>query len=266
MIKNRIFHLLASVLSFFCFGTFARLLGIQTNYVKTTLLSLQNIADISATIQKRFKWVASDYIEKKFLFYPEVLISYRKCQFQGLIFYKSFIKDDDMYIYFGPMFFLDRKAFAFSTFYLLEKLCKQYKNVYISGEIQNPELLIHLQSVMPDNFYPKGFNLQLSDAAKRIIQLFIQNVEQMDQVDDNLLKTTGSDSSLFKLSKRHSPVLCILKRHGIDMENGDALMALAIFNSDNLREIRKSILYKLLTYPQHRTDYLKDVELYMRNL
>lgn len=238
-------------------------MGIRTRLMLAKTIAVEDLQDLSLRVCKRFIWVKPDYIPKKFASYPHVALSYQHKKIEGFILYNKFENGRCCFLYFGPMFFLDRKAFMVSAFSVLEEYSKLYDEIYIACEIQNPELLIHLQSVMPEQFFPQGFDMTCSDKVQSVIKDYILHIPQMDHVAPGYIKTVGCASSIFRPSEKHKNILEWLARFDVHFEEGDALLGIIHLKQNDLVQIRRSIWEKFLTYPTHKTEYLNKLVDYL---
>lgn len=220
--------------------------------------------DAVKKICARFPRVESDYVLRCFERYPQVVFCQKADKVLGVFFYNFFSENSDGYFYFGPLFFFTRGAFAFGASKIVRQVLRRYPRVYFLAEVQNPELIIHLQTVLCAHIFPKPFTFAISDHARAIVRKFQTRVPQLDAVNLTTFSSQSS-SSLFYRNRRSNLMSWWLERHGICLHKNQALVLLIDLTYLKFLAVNVKILFRYVTYPSHKTAYLKTIESLMRD-
>jgi hypothetical protein len=242
------------------FRWLSKLLNFHISIKPCVDYSLEEQKDFECIIKKRHKHVSEGYIAKKFGVYPYVMVITKQDKLLGLMFINYFEYAQENYMYVGPIFFLSKLALCLSGMYLVEVFSNKVKQLNFLGEIQNPEMIIHLHTVMPkSSTFPQIGTFYVSDKAREKLDCFIDNVKQIDEIDKIHFKSK-SVYSLFREREDQKPLLTWLKNHGIDLMQGDSLVMLLIVDQQAITSIRKRVWYCLFTYPAHRIYYIQHIK------
>jgi hypothetical protein len=256
LVKRFLALLLSKGLKWIPFKLISKLLNFHFLIASSSSYSLRERKKIESIIRRKYNYVNEGYVIDKFLSYPDVIVISKQGKLRGLMFINYLEYEQETYLYVGPLFFLSKLALCLGGMTFLENFAIQATCLNLLGEVQNPELIIHLHSVMPeDSTFPQIGTFGLSNQAREKLDFFIAHIKQLDQIDKAHFKSKGT-YSLFKERPGQKVVLDWLKDHQVDLAQGDSLVMLFILNKQALVDIREKVWYCLLTYPAHRTHYI----------
>ncbi|MHB9147477.1 MAG: hypothetical protein ACYC2U_03515 [Candidatus Amoebophilus sp.] len=262
-IKPFLAIVLSNGLKWIHFRWISKLLDFHISIKSCIDYSLEEQNNFECIIRRRHKHVIEGYIIKKFENYPYVMVITKRDKLLGLMFINYFEYNQENYVYVGPIFVLSKLALCLSGMYLVEVFSNKVKQLNFLGEIQNPEMIIHLHTVMPkSSTFPQIGTFYVSDKAREKLACFIDNVKQIDEIDKIHFKSK-SVYSLFREREDQKPLLTCLKNHGIDLMQGDSLVMLLIVDQQAIPSIRKRVWYCLFTYPAHRIYYIQHIKKFL---
>jgi hypothetical protein len=264
LVKTFLAFIVSNSLKLLPFNQLSRLLNFCIAIVPCSSYSFKEQRHFEVTIRKKYKHVSKGYLIKKFTSYPYVLVISKQGALRGLMFINYFEQDQENYLYVGPIFFISKLALCFAGMSLLEIFSKKVKALHLLAEVQNPEMIIHLHSVMPEaNTSPQMGTFCWTDQARSTLDCFTAHIKQIDKIDKLHFKSKAV-YSLFKERNGQKPILDWLRNHGVDLAQGDSLVMLSTINMHALPNIRKKVWYFLLTYPAHRIHYLQSIQHFVR--
>jgi hypothetical protein len=252
--------LLSNALKLVPFKRISQLLQFDCDIIKTSSYSVENQRLFEDIIRQKYPHIRENYIIDKFSKYPHAMVINKQRQLQGLMLINYFEYKQEIYLYIGPIFFLSKLALSLGAMTLLEHFVNQTTCLNLLGELQNVELLIHMHTIMPEgSTFPEADTFAWSEEAKKKLSYFIAHVKQLDQPDEAHFKSKAT-YTLFKERPGQREVLNWLKRHQVDLEQGENLFVLSILNQQDLPGIRQRVWSALLNYPMHRIEYINKIE------
>lgn len=212
-----------------------------------------------SAMRKRHPHIFPGAIENCFERYPRVVVVKRFGKVAGLFFVNEFSKDKDTYLYVGPLIFIDRISFASATLTLFFSKLLRFRRLYILAEIQNPELLIHVHSVMKTAIYPRPFSFDWDDQINTVRSEFMDKIPQLGEVNRTSFTSRCSENYFRKTAKRNALHSWLIK-HGVNLEKSESLIVIMVLNKANCILMILRTLFFITIYPKHREWYLKKLE------
>ena len=214
---------------------------------------------LAKKISKHYRNISESYIMKCFDRYPNVVISYRKKEIKGCYFFSEFQEEGASYYYLGPTFFLDKLSLSSTYFHSFLQAINKKEQTFFMAELQNPELIMHIHYAFPKSVFPQAKTFYVSERAKEALSKFSKKITQLDELDMKSFKSKGN-SSLYYPSKKKHLVSDWLENNNIYLNQNESLILIFDLDTRALREFKKRLIYGLLTYPSHKTKYIKDLQ------
>ncbi|MFT4415856.1 hypothetical protein ACLM5H_18510 [Fredinandcohnia humi] len=187
--------------------------------------------------------VEESYLHHRFALYDEVVYVRRDnklCAFQLI---QTFTYEDDLYIYFGPLF--SRQGCFLELFfsYLQEKMTlHQDCNIHLLAEIQNPEVLLLFKGLFEDYAYPHFHHSPIAEGVKNSVLVFANALTHIQGLDIERFTTTSKES-LYRPRTTLAPLEEWLALRNIDLSRGDCVVLYSIVPVE--REARKNLIAQL---------------------
>jgi len=242
----------------------AYLLGFHIKRVHTKTLSNRDKDALQKLIQYKCPEDSADILEDKLNRYDEVMLVWSFGRLKGAMFIVHFLAENSNHLYLGPTFFRSRPALGLVFLVLIDMLTKDVQQLYVFSEIQNPEILMHMQiTIKKEDFWPQRKTYRISAEARNVITRCIKNVPQLDTIDiDSFCSRSPNSRSYFPRKADQKPVVGWLLHHGVHLKNGDSLVVLCKITRKERKHIGKRIFQYWRAYPQPRLDYLNELSVY----
>ncbi len=188
---------------------------------KANSLQRQEIADL-ITFAKKVSTVQECYLYERFLMYGHVIILRRKGKVGCFQFIEYLYKDDEIYIYFGPLFSI-RSRFLAMFLDFFQRLVAKGKKLHLLAEVQNPEVFLVFKALFGSYSYPHIHQTIIPSDVKRIVTFFASKLSHMGNVNLKNLSTISKVTLYSPKSQRNDVSNWLLKR-GIDVAKGDNVL------------------------------------------
>ena len=246
----------------------AYLLGFRIHRVRTQQLSNRDKNALRELVQFKCPNDTAAVVNEKIERYDEVMLVWSFGRLKGAMFIVTFCAEEANHLYLGPTFFRSRPGLGLVFLVLIDILTKGVRQLYVFSEIQNPEILMHMQiTVRREDFWPQRRSYLISEEARHVIQRCIAHVPQLDSIDVETFCSQSPDSrSYFPRKPDQRPVVGWLLHHGVNLQQGDSLVVLCKITRSELKNIGKRIFAYWRTYPQPRKDYLHELREYAEQI
>lgn len=188
-------------------------------------LQRQEIADL-ITFAKKVSTAQECYLQERFLLYGHVIILKRKDKVGCFQFIEYLYGDDEIFIYFGPLF-SNRGRFLAMFLDFFQQLVGETKGkkLHLLAEIQNPEVFLVFKALFGLYSYPHIHQTIIPSDVKRIATFFASKLSHMSNVNlENL--STISKVTLYSPKPQLNDVSNWLLKRGIDAAQGDNVLLL----------------------------------------